>query len=162
MTENQPTSMQRDQRVLRHSVVSAFWGWLSTYIVYLMLTIVQTVVFGSEDIRGYTFYGLLLFLIGPGVGSFLVTLTGWIFLGMPIAAFISDRQARSFKFMIAIHTIATVLVVIGPSLIGLLLTPREISFGELLIGLLFNFLTIWAAAIGVIGGTIFCSLERRN
>lgn len=156
--------MQRDQRALRRSMWGAFCGWFSTYIVYLVLATVHWIsaLLSSETPYWPSFLDwLLIYIVGVGAGSFIVTLTGWMLVGLPIAAVIADQQARSFKFMIAIHTLATVLVVTVPSLLSYLLSTSERNFGVFL-GVLFNPLTIWAAAIGVIGGAVFCTQERRN
>ena len=159
MSDNQRTSMRRDQRVLRHSMQGAFYGWLSTYVVYLVLVTVQRIsaVLSESPYWPYFSDWSLIYIVGVGVGSFLVTLAGWIFVGLPIAAAITDRQARSYKFMITIHALATVLVVAIPTLLSYLRSPIERSFGSLILGFLFSPLTVSAAAISVIGGVVFCA-----
>lgn len=111
--------MQRDQRVVRHSILGAFWGWLSTLTIYMVFASVQwgANVYSSETHWPSFHEWLLINTILVSVFSYFATFAGWLCLGFPIAAVITDRQARSFKFMISVHTIATESIFVVPCFI---------------------------------------------
>ena len=162
MTKKTAASIQRDHRVLRHSILGAFWGWLGTLAIFMIVAPFLWGEFFSEDHHWFSLQAWPFWYIVIGIGSFLATFLGWLCFGFPIAALINDHQARSFKFMLPIHAIATELAIASAYLMTWLFGPGNSSGNFHVLHFLFNPFSIAAATIGLIGGAVFCALERRS
>lgn len=155
--------MQRVQRALRHSLLGAFWGWLSAYSIFIVILTVQSMsdAFSTGNFLQALTFEWLFIISALGIGSCFVTLAGWLFIGLPIAILISNRQARSLNFMLTVYPIATVLAVTVVFLLPRLLNDPSTHYQAVLFRE-YSFLTVWAVITGVVGGAVICALEKRN
>ena len=118
-----------------YSFFAAFIGWL---LPFIGLMLIRQFGVGFGYITDFEF-----FLIWP----LIFTFAGWLLVGLPVALLLKEETVQNLKFVLLISTGSTTVVF-------------------LLISALFKFEIIfliwWPILIGLIGGSVFWLLNKRQ
>lgn len=155
---------KRNSCRIRNSFRAVAIGWLVPFsaltVWLLVIAIYVAIVEGVSAITDGGMTVLPVFLVAAFFVSVIVTLTGWILIGIPLALAISDRQIRRRWFMVLIHATATVIATITLAL--LLELFDKLGLGRSFFADLYDFVFVagWAAITGSVGGWKFWALQR--